>query len=225
MGQQGGWKTMKNTIIKICSLIALITCFGCGAKEERESPIPDEEDDPELRLLNEDTSPLRGYKAIRQTVRERIVDDSSFELIKYLQDPNQNTGGGSILPLLGGFEGRGTTMSNQSAIPGPMNMLLWFVVVDGLANDVAKHCIGSEELIPLREQMQSAVKSICDLSLDPSQPTEDLWNLLVKQDQTEFQKSIWLEFLDKDHYKDDRTAYIRDAFIGALFSPEFLAGR
>ena len=216
---------MKHSIIKLCSGVALITCLACGSKDEDNSPAPVEEDNPELRLINEDASPLKGYKAIRQTVRERIVNDSSFELIKYLQDENQSSGGGSILPLLGGFEGRGTTMSNQSAIPGPMNMLLWFVVVDGLAKDAASHCGEATDLVPLKEKVQAAVKRICDVSVDPTESAEDLWYLLVKQDQTEFQKNIWLEFLDKDHYKDDRPAYIRDAFVAALFSPEFLAGR
>lgn len=104
-------------------------------------------------------------------------------------------------------------------------MLLWFVVVDGLAHDMADHCTDSEDLVPLKERVQTAIKNICDLSLDPSSSAGELWNLLVKQDQSEFQKNTWLEFLNKDHYQDDRPAYIRDAFIAALFSPEFLAGR
>jgi hypothetical protein len=217
---------MMKRVIKLCSGIVLFTCLACGSKDENEKPAPvEEEDNPELRLVNEDPSPLKGYKAIRQTVRERIVDDSSFELIKYLQDPNQGSGGGSILPLLGGFEGRGTTMSNQSAIPGPMNMLLWFVVVDGIASEVANHCSDAEEKIPLKERVQTAVKNICDVSVDPTESAEDLWDLLVKLDQSELQKLMWLDLLNKDHYKDDRAAYLRDAFIGALFSPEFLAGR
>lgn len=216
---------MKLNVIKICSTALLALCLGCGSKEDTETLDPTIEDDPEFRLLNEDASPLKGYKSIRQTVRERIVDDADFELVKYLQDVKQSTDGGSILPLLGGFEGRGTTMSNQSAIPGPMNMLLWFVVVDGLAHDMADHCTDSEDLVPLKERVQTAIKNICDLSLDTSSSAGELWNLLVKQDQSEFQKNTWLEFLNKDHYQDDRPAYIRDAFIAALFSPEFLAGR
>lgn len=215
---------MRHSIIKFCSGVALLTCIACGSKDENDQPAPIEEDNPELRLVNEDATPLKGYKAIRQTVRERIVDDSSFELIKYLQDPEQASGG-SILPLLGGIEGRGTTMSNQSAIPGPMNMLLWFVVVDGLAGEVANHCGDAESKIPLKERVQTAVKNICDVTVDPTESAEDLWNLMVKQDQSELQKLMWLDLLDKDHYKDDRSAYLRDAFIAALFSPEFLAGR
>ena len=216
---------MIKSVIKLFSGIVLFTSLACGSKDENEKPAPVEDDNPELRLLNEDTSPLKGYKAIRQTVRERIVNDSSFELLKYLQDPNQGNRSSSILPLLGGFEGRGTTMSNQSAIPGPMNMLLWFVVVDGLAGEVANHCVESDDKIPLNERVQTAVKNICDVSVDPTESAEDLWDLLVKQDQSELQKLMWLELLDKDHYKDDRSAYLRDAFIAALFSPEFLAGR
>ncbi len=216
---------MKHKLTNLCGSLAILLCTACGSKDDSQNPSPIEEDDPELRLLNEDVSPLRGYKAIRQTVRERVIDDTSFELIKYLQDSSQSTSGGSILPLLGGFEGRGTTMSNQSAIPGPMNMLLWFVVIDGLAQDVAKHCQETENLVPLKEKVQLAVRGICDISLDPTDSAKELWEVLVKQDQSEFQRNHWLELLNKDHYKDDRPAYVRDAFIAALFSPEFLAGR
>jgi hypothetical protein len=204
--------------------IALFICIACGSKDGNDKKKSVEEDNPELRLINEDATPLKGYKAIRQTVRERIVNDSSFEPIKYLQADNQNAGG-SILALLGGYEGRGTTMSNQSAIPGPMNMLLWFTIVDGLAKDVGKHCSDTENLIPLSERVQTAIKNVCDISADPTESAKDLWDFLVKQDQSELQKQLWLELLNKDHYKDDRISFVHDAFVAALFSPEFLARR
>ena len=214
---------MKSSITIFLSMVFFI-CIGCGSKDGNDKKNPVEDDNPELRLINEDATPLKGYKAISQTVRERIVNDSSFELIKYLQAESQ-TAGGSILSLLGGYEGRGTTMSNQSAIPGPMNMLLWFAIVDGLAKDVANHCSGTEILIPLNDRVQAAIKSVCDISIDPTESAKDLWVFLVKQDQSELQKQHWLDLLNKDHYKDDRTSFVRDAFVAALFSPEFLARR
>lgn len=127
-------------LLTVAFLASSLSLQACGKKDNDSDPELPAIDDPELRLTHESPSPLRGYKSINNLVRARLIDDPDFQLLQYLQggDGEKVAKGGSILPLFGGYIGRGTAMSNSSAVPRPMNMLLWFVAFDGLARPSPK---------------------------------------------------------------------------------------
>lgn len=206
---------------------------GCGQKESPNETAAPAEDDPVLRLAQENPTPLRGYRAINMLVRERIVANPDFEMLSYVQEPDplRDFRGGSILPLLGGFQGRGTTMSNQSAIPGPMNMLLWFTVIEGLATDLAKYCTTAENALPVKAAVAEALELACNPVADNREGFSRIWDLVLKHDGSPLQKDEWLYWLENADPelaltgREARSLIVHDAILTALFSPEFLAGR
>jgi hypothetical protein len=221
----------KMLLIALTSFICIVP--GCGQKDQPNETVAPAEDDPVLRLAQENPTPLRGYRAINMLVRERIVANPDFEMLSYVQEPDplRDFRGGSILPLLGGFQGRGTTMSNQSAVPGPMNMLLWFTVIEGLAADLAGHCTASDSAVPVKPAIAEALEIACTPGVDNRDGFARIWDLVLKHDGNPLQKDEWLYWLDNADPelaltgRAARSLLVHDAILTALFSPEFLAGR
>lgn len=228
---------MRRTLLTALVLITAIT--ACGKKDDiqPESDQPPT-DDPTLRLSEEVPIPMRGYKSINNLIKERMMNDPDFELVHYIQKPDiqRDQEGGSVVPLFGGYDGRGLTMTNQSALPGTMNMLLWFSVFDALGHEISKYCLHTDDpnsRIALNSSLAANVTNICNPAHDPHDDLSALWDFALRYDATPYAKEEWLSWLKEPENTPDapaptlesRSAMLRDAIITALFSAEFLAGR
>jgi hypothetical protein len=211
-------------------LLSLAACGPGGRDDSAPPPTPDEPPPAqrELELAGEQPLPLRGYVAINALLKQRLVEDPAFELLSYLEPPSQPQGldrATSLADLMGGHQLVGSTMSTKDAVPAPMNMLLWYMALDGFAADVGGWCADDgAEHVALRADVRDVTLALCDPAADPA-VAADLWSMALREDATDADHELWTAFVTEGAPVDDPVQRVRQLVLAALWNQDFLAGK
>jgi len=220
-----------NKIISFIQLALLTSAVSCGIEPGGGSEsAPVEEKKIEYTAIGN----YRGYEIINQVIKDRMIHKGAeFELSDYLQKkPHGNdlesfieSTSGNLQVLLGRNTGNGLKSGYQNAQPNSINMLLWYLVVNGLADDVASNCEGETDRFN-RDVTESMTK-ICAWPDPISKDDETLrgiWNLAMQYDAPEDEYLKWKEYIlgaDVAASKDRREAVLT-LFVSAFYNPYFL---
>ena len=182
------------------------------------------------------TSPFRGYSKINQIIHERVAQDNGFELGQYLDKVAIAPQTGDLLSLLGTYDGADTNSTYRNGDPNSINMLLWYIVLDGLAVAIAGQCDGGTAAmvadgpvkpLVLRPAFSAALRPLCawpDASAKTDAVLFGFWSGLVGFDAPPEEFQAWKTYF-LDQTQSDQTnasAVIADMGLAALFNPYFL---
>jgi len=169
-----------------------------------------------------------GYTVINQNLRERIMTpDSTFNLGKYLgENRSEPRANGGLLALLGTYVGGDLDAGFRNGDPNPMNSILWYVALGGLARDFAKQCDTPPSDLPLSPEFKTVLMKFCTWP-NGAQLTDDqlysFWNSLVGFDAPNDEFQAWRDFArSPEMVAMPAKAAIQSLGLAALFNPYFL---
>jgi hypothetical protein len=158
------------TIARVAIAIALALA-GCGDNASSD----DQPTDPS------DAAGFRGYAAVQDDLYAKLMaSDSQFELFRYLGDA-----GDELSKLVGRPDGFGVQYDVRNSRPNAMNVLVWRMMMQPLASDLAATCPGTKlqpiakpaiELNPTAASIAGALCAWPDVS---DQALGDAWDLVV----------------------------------------------
>ncbi len=181
------------------------------------------------------TGGFRGYAATNGLVNERFFRaEKPLALGSYLEDTNPNDILASFKPkltdLLGTYEGDGLIHEMKNRMPNGVNLLLWYMAIDGLASDLSKTCLDEQgslafnqaELIP---EAADLIKRLCSW---PSPEVRQipilrqLWDRGMQADAPESEFEEWSQFILGPEFTEASATAVRNMVVTMLFNPHFL---
>lgn len=172
------------------------------------------------------TAPYRGYVAVQDILGERLLKRGPLSLSKYLEpmSPNDVVG---LLTLLGTYAGS-SEIKFINGQPNALNMLLWYLLLSGVSQDVANGCVRSESL-DWSPAFARALNAICAWpapeARDPA-VMNAFWHALVSYDAPETELSAWRDFFLNSSFTNRPAAEAIPAMVlAALYNPNFLLKR
>jgi hypothetical protein len=177
--------------------------------------------------------PLRGYTTINRLLKERVVQPDGFELGQYLGEAESvaEPAQGRLLSLLGTYVGAGTDAQFQNGQPNSMNMILWYILLDHLADGVAANCPGAHPgaaaRVRLRPRFAEALRRVCAWPSPDAKTPEalrGLWLELTAFDAPDQEFEAWRGFFvsSPDYVRAPASRAVSALVLSALFNPYFL---
>jgi hypothetical protein len=167
---------------------------------------------------------FKGAVRIEQLITERITGvDHPFSLYRYF-----GASGRSALllkQLLGAYVSDGTSSVFQNGEPNSVNMLLWNLVLYGLAEELEKNCSSSTSL-PIRPPFRQSLDEICKWP-QPSAKSEavmrNFWLSLMSYDAPPDEFDAWKNLFLTSSYQNKPAGQTVSAMVfAALYNPHFL---
>lgn len=164
----------------------------------------------------------RGYVAAQNLLAERLLlegqPDRPFSFYPY----TDNQGG--LLNLLGFYQSTGEN-SFRNGQPNAINTLVWQLVLQGFANDLADHCRGQSSLL-LQPVFQSTLATVCRWPAPEAQEESTmrmLWLSVMGYDAPEEEFLAWRDFFLRSSYAAKPAAEAVPALLfSILYNPHFL---
>jgi hypothetical protein len=224
--------------------LTFVLISGCGWIQSRRHHDDDEsngtslidDDNPDLK----DPALYRGYVEINQVFNERLFTEAeSLSLAVYLD--GESSGGSlmtglenSLRRLLGTFDGNGLVANYSNAKPNSMNLLLWYMAMDGLGRDLEKQCDKDQKgkshegfaADKINPGLLKTIDAMCTSGQDKLKLTQnliDFWNVVIRADSPSSERDEWLRFaaqevLNEGYHPGD----IQKLFLAMTVSPSFL---
>lgn len=227
-----------------------VFAVGCGHSEKSDRGSADAEPqkvenhqvDPEaskasvgLESINEAVAGFRGYDLTNQLVNERFFQKpSSVDLVDYLEEVDKRNIFVLIMPslkdLLGVYGGDGLHTDMKNAKPNGVNMLLWYLAIDGFANEVASLCgepLTRPAFAPsdLKGRAHEVFSNLCswpDASVRTEAHLRELWDLGMQADASEAEFLSWRDFLMGPEFNETSGAAVHSMIVTMLYNPNFL---
>jgi hypothetical protein len=199
------------------SLALILLASGCGRLGDK--PAEKQEAVADAPSQNLVIGPMRGYAETNRIVNERLFDaPDTVELASYFEEPATDVASAlqpQLRELLGGFDGDGLRTGIKNAEPNAVNMLLWYLAVDGLANDLAGACDGGG----LKSTADAALTKLC---ADPApEDYQALWRQVMASDAPASEERDWQQFAQTIDAPEPR-AKVQQMLVAMMFNPYFL---
>ena len=212
---------------------------GCGpSKRHHNERAAETEDGDSVEAQSKTTGTLRGLFATNTLVNERLlVPGQAVKLVGYLQPQSDGKTfliselqqPSSLGDLLGYYDGTGIRSGFYNAKPNPMNMLLWYSIIDSLATDLARLCGGAPAVdtgvrlitrAMIKPAILGAVDALCAgvaavPAAVPEAALDVLWEQLVAADAPLTEEFRWRRSAAE-------ASDVREIIVSALYSPYFL---
>lgn len=199
---------------------------ACGRKKHSQTPPPDSQ---QIELNSVSGGSLRYYKDIEKILHDRLLRDtaSQLNLGGYLAEDRNDFDNivqlerpGGLLSLLGSYSGTGLLQSYSNATPNPLNMMLWLIILEGFANDLAQLCSG-ENIYEWKSSLETTIKKLCQSSSEV-EAWEQLWQLVLRSDGTQRDQQLWIEQNHPQNATEDFSVHLKKMLLSLLYSPTFL---
>lgn len=229
---------MNKTKLKwwLCMALGATMLSGCGARDEK-TVAEDPPAEPEVEM-NTTIGGFRGYVETNRIVNERLFARSdALQLATYFEAPKAEGDlfaflKPSLRELLGGYAGDGLRTDMKNATPNAVNMLLWYLAVDGLSTELAAGCADQPAapanfaLVDVKPRFAAAFGRLCaGLTAGDAADAdyEDLYRAVVDTDAPATERAAWLEFAKSPELEpaSPRDA-LHDLLVAALYDPYFL---
>lgn len=174
----------------------------------------------------------RGYTAINRLIQERVARKNGFELGKYLGEDDSVPQVSGLLSLLGTYQGSDTDAKFRNGDPNSINMILWYIALNGLAAGVASYCaaqtaIPADGELALLPEFAAALLPVC-LWPQKSAQADDalfgLWTALMSFDAPPSEYEAWRDYFrtDAEFAQAPASVAVAALVLGALYNPYFL---
>lgn len=141
---------------------------------------------------------FRGYSTVNQILQERLIrPGADFELGQFV---GQNyEAGPNLLDLLGTYKTGGWGGSGfHNGDPNSLNMLLWHLLLSGLARDMGRIC-SDDQSVPYNDEILALVKRLCEwpaASAREDSLNAAFWTQTMGYDAPVDEYAEWRSFLD-----------------------------
>lgn len=171
---------------------------------------------------DEAANQFRGYVEINELLQERIVA-GDFSLSRYLE----NGGSYGLTSLLGTYSESDTNAKFRNGQPNSINMLLWYVALNGFAKDVALYVnanSGSPQFA-LRPEFAAALGPLAAWPASSAQNETTMfkfWLAISDYDLPEEEFAPWRDFFLRNYANRSAPDAISAMVISILYNPYFL---
>ncbi len=216
--------TLRNSVLTLISVLALTGCGESPPAWRETNPQPTEAD-LEVRLKQESPGQFYGYTKTNQRLRNRLFPaDSRFSLRRYLGGEDTQ-----LTELLGYSAGNGLNQDFRSGRPNAVNMTIWYIALQGLADELATFCYRNETEFPatsfLRPEAESDFQPICAWPAPEAKTETSLlkfWHRLLAFDAPRSEFEAWSTFVSKEFADTDVHEALPKMVLAALYNPHFL---
>ena len=199
--------------MRTLTVLAVVLVVGCG---DNAVVTDDEPVDPSQ------AAGFRGYAAVEDDLRAKFLQpDSDFELYNYLGDAGEE-----LSRLTGRPDGFGVAFDVRNSRPNAMNVLVWRMMLEGFARDLAATCPGST--LPaagfaLSARANVTVGALCGWPAVDDAALGEAWTLVIGRTAPAASRDAFLRYA---HSADLQSRRGDDAlpqlWLGALLHPAFL---
>lgn len=164
------------------------------------------------------SSSYRGHMLTEKLLKERLLLPTQKQLFaSYL-------GGNSLLNLLGTYGDLPNGDNHfQNGNPSALNLLVWQLVINMFAKDVALSCDLQTERLPFTPAFRSSLLQMCAWpNVQDEASMQVFWLFLTKYDAPEEEFLAWREFLLSAFGGARREEAIYSMVFTALYNPHFL---
>jgi hypothetical protein len=195
-------------------ILAVVLVFGCGDGPGDTEPI-----DPSA------AAGFRGYAAVEDDLRAKfLAPDASFELYTYLGDA-----GVELSRLTGRPDGFGVSFEVRNKRPNAMNVLVWRMMLEGFARDLAATCPGStlppvgEAPLALSSRAAQVTGALCSWPQVSDAALGDAWTLVVGRAAPAASRDAFVRYARTADLQSGRADdALPQLWLGALLHPAFL---
>lgn len=228
-------------LLTASSLFAVAAAFAACQGQPKEKEIPNRHsgdavpDAPGTASENEATGTYRGYEEINQMVNERLFSRSdALSLRLYVEDqpPTDSIfdlGKPTLKDLLGVYDGDGLRVGLKNGTPNSVNMLLWYMAMDGLAKELSLGCQGEGgahfALVDVQATVTDLVNRICatpDARTKDEGTLKELWNAVMRSDAPETEYLAWRNYVQGGSFTETGSAAVHSMLLAMLYNPHFL---
>ena len=225
---------MKSLVSVVVALGLVFSLTGCG--DDREDNRDKQRDRPAPNLTDGDSvtpsepAKFHGYLAMESRLNDRLADpENPLALTIFLAGYRAN-----FVPPLGqllGYQaGDGLEADFRNGDPNGVNMLLWQLVFNGVANDLASLCSNPESLSlgwqaqgNLRELIQDRLCEWPDPVARNQEALVALWLEIMHYDAPPSEFFAFVDFfLSPDYESATAEEFIHDATMAIFLNPYFL---
>jgi hypothetical protein len=205
----------------IAGLLSGLT-VACGDGSSAPPSDPPKETSPDPNGAD-----YRGYEAINETLRARLVSTPvSFELSAYL-----GTAGSELAQLLGSWQDTGINNGFQNGAPNALNFTVWRVAFSRLGRDVAALCPGASkpplvENFGVHAHLAPTVKALCtwpDAGARDEAVLQSLWSALAAYDAPPSEYEAWRDHFLGETYRNKKADDVIPLMVTmAMLNPHVL---
>ena len=217
-------------------LLIALWIFTLGCLEARHDPMEPQNPQRSSKALPEEnpvTSRVKGYDWVNANVQQRMFKSDSalaaMGLVRYLASESNPFGGQGLTLLLGFYNPAGKS-EFTNPYPNPVNSLIWHLIFDGLAKDLASLCLPPEEN-PFADQLKATVaeanQEFCQGQMASQKPNEELlldyWLNTMNYDAPFTEFIAWRDFV----WSEELELMPPDEFVWSInlaifYNPYFL---
>lgn len=147
--------------------------------------------DSELHSGGRRIGSFKGLATVQMTIKGRLYLPSTFfDLKSFLGDYSDE----GLTTLLGAYDGRSGSSSLQNAAPNAVNTMLWQIVMDGAASQIAEYaCVNNYPLLDTHfEQVANKVCKWPSGADDRAQTLREFWLDLMRYDAPQAEMEAWV---------------------------------
>ncbi len=187
-------------------LVAVVLIVGCGDNVEVE-PI-----DPSA------AAGFRGYAAVEDDLRAKfLAPDSAFELHAYLGEAGEE-----LSRLTGRPDGFGVTFDVRNKRPNAMNVIVWRMMLEGFARDLAATC-SQQSTLELNDQAAQVAGALCSWPQVSDAALGDAWTLVVGRAAPTTSRDAFIRFARTADLQSRRADdALTQVWLATLLHPAFL---
>jgi hypothetical protein len=140
----------------------------------------------------------KGYAAVETTLQERMLTEGTH--FSFLERYLQTSGALSLSPLLdllGTHSGEQGNNEFRNGDPNAVNMLVWQMMLQLVAQDVASNCRSDGSLLLLNPYFQAALDPLCHWPAAEAKTDANLrgfWTAVMGYDAPESEFLAWEKF-------------------------------
>ena len=171
-------------------------------------------------------SQYKGFEKTQNLLIERMIKPGkALYLPMYI--PGTYSGINTIYELLGTYSSFGTIRTYKNGQPNSLNVLLWYVLLSSLADDLGGNCI--KPTMEFNPQFEKSFQAICAWPATKAKDDsvmESFWIALMGYDAPEEEFVAWKEFFKNSSYQNRNAKETISAMAQAIFlNPFFLLER
>ena len=209
--------------------VAMLFLVSCGPSSQKASELetPGRENQSIAKYLN-------TYEDVLNTLKSRIfITEAEINLAKYVEkqyapDDVLSVYKPSLLDLLPAYSGDGLGFGLKNATPNAVNMLLWHIILDGIARDLSRVCVSASPKPPIfgaeyfQESLLNLINHFCDESPLRRDQLSSLWQQIVSYDADDSERQRWLNFATGPELNMERRKVVYEILFSALYNPYLL---
>lgn len=165
----------------------------------------------------EQYTPMIGYESINVRIKSRLMKkDATFNIGQYLDSKD-------LIDILRPRYGDGLINEDRNGRPNKINLLLWHVIAEGLANDLAQACDNKSPMSRKQSLADGFLATLRSLCQNPASEAtlRKFWLAVIGYSAPLGEFIAWRDFAKGAKFTSEKEA-VKSLFISLFFNPYFL---